>query len=83
MSPADSARAQSAALSAVARVLRVDPSGMRADTPLAALGWDSLAGLCWQDAMTEAGWATDSSAVHRASTVGDLAECASVSEVGL
>lgn len=61
---------------AVARVLGIDASGLRADTPLAPLGWDSLAGMCWIDAMSEAGWSCDPIAVSRAACVGDLADSA-------
>jgi hypothetical protein len=64
------------AVDAVARVLGIDASGLRADTPLAPLGWDSLAGMCWIDAMSEAGWSCDPIAVSRAACVGDLADCA-------
>ncbi len=63
-------------LDAVARVLGIDASGLRADTPLAPLGWDSLAGMCWIDAMSEAGWSCDPIAVSRAVSVGDLADSA-------
>jgi len=49
---------------------------LRADTPLAPLGWDSLAGMCWIDAMSEAGWSCDPIAVSRAASVGDLADSA-------
>jgi hypothetical protein len=61
------------ALASVARVLGIDDSGLRSDTPLAPLGWDSLAAACWQDAMAEAGWPTDPKAVAKAVTIADLA----------
>ena len=63
-------------IDAVARVLGIAASGLRADTPLAPLGWDSLAGMCWIDAMAEAGWSCDPIAVSRAACVGDLADSA-------
>lgn len=69
-------------LGAVARVLGLDAAGLRADTPLTGLGWDSLARLCWADAMREAGYRTDPAAMHRASCVGDLAQCAVASREG-
>lgn len=60
------------ARAALTRVLGVDGSVLRADTPLATLGWDSLAQICWADAMAEAGWLC---AAHAdAVTVGDLAQ---------
>jgi hypothetical protein len=60
------------ALASVARVLGVEASGLRSDTPLAPLGWDSLAAVCWQDAMAEAGWITDARTVATAATIADL-----------
>jgi hypothetical protein len=56
---------------AVSRVLGVDRSIVRPDTPLASLGWDSLACVCWEDAVTESGWSSRGAA--SAVTVGDLA----------
>jgi hypothetical protein len=66
--------AAESALACVARVLGIDASGLRSDTPLAPLGWDSLAAACWQDAMAEAGWPTDLRAVSKAVTIADLAD---------
>ena len=43
------------ARAAVARVLGIDPSTLRGDSPLVPLGWDSLACICWTDAIGEAG----------------------------
>jgi hypothetical protein len=59
-------------LAAVARVVGVDTAGIRRDTPLATIGWDSLARLCWEEAMAEAGWRCVVPAT--ASTVGDLVD---------
>lgn len=67
------------ALAAVARVLGIDAGGLRGDTPLAPLGWDSLAAICWHDAMAEAGWGCDV-AQGSAATIADLAELAFVKE---
>jgi hypothetical protein len=39
------------------------------------LGWDSLACICWSDAVGEAGWRSDSVAALRAASVSDLASC--------
>jgi hypothetical protein len=39
------------------------------------LGWDSLACICWSDAVGEAGWRSDSVAALRAASVADLASC--------
>jgi hypothetical protein len=44
---------------------------VRADTPLASLGWDSLARVCWEDAMDDLGWYCR--CADKAETVGDLA----------
>ncbi len=63
------------ARAAVARVLGIDESHLRADSPLVPLGWDSLASLCWTDVVTEAGWGSDAEAVSRAVSVSDLAAC--------
>ena len=68
--------AASAAQAALARVLGMDASALRSDTPLTTLGWDSLARLCWADAMAELGWTCGVEA--DAATVGDLArQCVS------
>lgn len=63
------------ARAAVARVLGIDESHLRADSPLVPLGWDSLASLCWTDAVSQAGWGSDSGAALRAVSVSDLAAC--------
>jgi hypothetical protein len=65
----------SIARDAVARVLGIDATTLRADTPLVSLGWDSLACVCWSDAVGEAGWRSDSVAALRAASVADLASC--------
>jgi hypothetical protein len=65
----------SIARDAVARVLGIDATTLRADTPLVSLGWDSLACICWSDAVGEAGWRSDSVAALRAASVADLASC--------
>ena len=65
------------ALAAVARVLGIDAGGLRGDTPLAPLGWDSLAAVCWQDAMDQAGWSCDVTG-RTAVTIADLAGSAFV-----
>jgi hypothetical protein len=39
------------------------------------LGWDSLACICWSDAVGEAGWRSDAVAALRAASVADLASC--------
>lgn len=68
-----------AARSALERVLGIDGGVVRADTPLAALGWDSLARICWEEAMDETGWRCDVGSTP--STVGDLAaSCTPASE---
>jgi hypothetical protein len=64
-----------AAQAGVARVLGIDPATLRADTPLASLGWDSLARLCWADALAEDGWRSPADDVARAATIADLAGC--------
>lgn len=66
-------QAVSVARDAVGRVLGIDASALRADTPLTPLAWDSLACVCWSDAVAEAGWLSDSSALATASSIGDLA----------
>lgn len=63
------------ARAAVARVLGIDPLSLRADSPLVPLGWDSLACICWADAVGEAGWRCDAHAASRAASVSDLADC--------
>ena len=65
----------SIARDAVARVLGIDATTLRADTPLVSLGWDSLTCICWSDAVGEAGWRSDSVAALRAASVADLASC--------
>ncbi len=59
----------------VARVLGIDPSTLRADTPLLSLGWDSLARICWVDVLAEDGWRSPADVVARATTLADLAGC--------
>ncbi|MEY4170698.1 MAG: hypothetical protein RLZ94_1771 [Actinomycetota bacterium] len=71
----------SIARDAVARVLGLDATTLRADTPLMSLGWDSLACICWSDAVGEAGWRTDAAAVLRAVSVADLATCLMTEDV--
>jgi len=68
-------RATAAARRAVARVLGIEPSTLREDTPLLAVGWDSLARICWVDTVAEDGWRADSAVAGRAVTVADLAQC--------
>jgi hypothetical protein len=63
--------AMAAARTALARVLGIDGDVARPDTPLSPLGWDSLARICWEDAMAEAGWRCAMGSTP--STVGDLA----------
>ena len=89
MSPAESPEAQPAAVRsrgsgeqsadatrlAVARVLGIDPSTLREDTPLAALGWDSLARICWADAVAEEGARVDAASAARATDLAGLAQC--------
>ena len=58
------------AVVALARVLGVQATVLRADTPLSSIGWDSLARLCWEDAIAEAGWSCV--AADSARTIGDL-----------
>lgn len=64
-----------AARAAVARVLGIDSSTLRGDSPLVPLGWDSLACICWTDAVGQEGWASDTGAASRAVSVSDLADC--------
>ena len=73
--PAEPSLSGAIARAAVARVLGIEVAALRADTPLAPLGWDSLACVCWTDAVIEAGWRSDSTSAARASSVGDLAAC--------
>ena len=54
--------------------------GLRADTPLAGLGVDSLALLCIADVLAEDGWALDLARARAAATIGDLAACCSREE---
>lgn len=63
------------ARAAVARVLGIDESTLRADSPLVPLGWDSLACICWTDAVGQEGWGSDTGAASRAVSVSDLADC--------
>ena len=63
------------ARAAVARVLGIDESTLRADSPLVPLGWDSLACVCWTDAVGQVGWRSDTGAASRASSVSELADC--------
>ena len=75
MTSADSTLAGSDALvarAAIARVLGVDPGILRRDTPLASLGWDSLARVCVEDALAESEWECRTLAM--AETVGDIAD---------
>jgi hypothetical protein len=75
MTSAESTPGQPAAMTAariaLARVLGIDGGVVRADTPLSPLGWDSLARICWEEAMSEAGWRCALGATP--STVGELA----------
>ena len=81
MPTAESPQAQPTALphvlAAVARVLGIDAAGLRGDTPLAPLGWDSLAAVCWHDAMAAEGWGCDV-AQGSPATIADLASMAYV-----
>ena len=63
------------ARAALARVLGIEESTLRADSPLVPLGWDSLACICWTDAVGQAGWRSDTGAASRAGSVADLADC--------
>lgn len=63
------------ARAAVARVLGIEESTLRADSPLVPLGWDSLACICWTDAVVQEGWSSDTGAASRAVSVSDLADC--------
>lgn len=63
------------ARAAVSRVLGIEESTLRADSPLVPLGWDSLACICWADAVDQEGWLSDSGAAARAVSVADLADC--------
>jgi hypothetical protein len=66
----------------LARVLGVEASLLRADSPLASLGWDSLARVCLVDVLAHDGWACNTLAT--AHTVGDLADgCAPTSARGM
>jgi hypothetical protein len=66
----------SAALAALARVLGVDLGVVRADTPLASLGWDSLARVCWEEAMADLGSSGTLASATSVATVGDLVAAA-------
>jgi len=58
---------------ALRRVLGLSAEArLRADTPVAALGVDSLAVILLVDALDESGWTLDQAAARRATTVGDL-----------
>ena len=67
-----SAGASDVVVAALSRVLGVDGALLRQDTPLAPLGWDSLARICLADALADAGWMYDNLA--RVRTVGDLVD---------
>ena len=69
-----------AVLAAVTRVLGAGCGGVRRDTPLALIGWDSLARLCWEDAMHEAGWVCRDA--QTAITVGDLVDACAPASTG-
>ena len=71
----------SAALAALARVLGVDPGAVRADTPLASLGWDSLARVCWEEAMADLG--CTGTLANSVATVGDLVASSTTDRGGL
>lgn len=61
---------------ALARVIGV-PAALRDDTPLAALGVDSLARLLIADHCADHGWVVDEVAFARATTVAEAADCLS------
>lgn len=59
----------------LARVLGLPSGGagaLRPDTPLAALGVDSLALLCVADALADEGWLLDPQRARQARSLGDL-----------
>jgi len=60
---------------ACARVLDVDPAALAADTPLVALGADSVALVALADALEEAvpGLVVDDAVLPRLATLGDVA----------
>ncbi|MEY3733715.1 MAG: hypothetical protein RL347_1074 [Actinomycetota bacterium] len=72
----------SAALASLARVLGVDPGVVRADTPLASLGWDSLARVCWEEAMADVGYTGTLASAPPVATVGDLVAASSRTDSG-
>lgn len=68
---------------ALGRVLDIDPSVLRADTPLDALGLDSLARVCLADALEsprpgEPAVLVDDDALSAARAVGDVARALTV-----
>lgn len=74
-------RAEPAVVPVVIRVLGLpshESALLRADTPLAGLGVDSLALVLIADALSEHGWHTDMTGARRAVTIGDLAACCTV-----
>ncbi len=67
---------------ALVRVLGLGSAAhLRADTPLSALGVDSLALILVTDALAQSGWSLDDSAARSAVTLGDLAASCSPREV--
>lgn len=75
-------------LEGVARVLAVDPAALRDDTPLALLGWDSLARACLVDLLAaDADRDIDVAGLDRAladaATVGDLVVAREISSAGV
>jgi len=66
--------AGAAVLAGLGRVLRLDPRGLRPDTPLEPLGWDSLARVCLEDAIEPAGWALSPRLASSSITIGDLVD---------
>lgn len=60
----------------IARVLGL-PGPLRGDTPLAAMGVDSLARILLADHCREAGWAVDEAGLEAARTVAEAADCLS------
>jgi hypothetical protein len=59
-------------MNAMGTVVGVDPDAMRSDTPLDAIGWDSLATICLEDSLASAGLAVIPERVRASRTVGDL-----------
>lgn len=65
--------------SLLARVLGLpDAAHVRGDTPLAGLGFDSLALLCLADLVAENGGGLNAASARGAITVDDLASCLDV-----